>query len=250
MQPSEWSPTTGNPTACEPVTTTRTDLGMDYLWPLLAINPFVLVADSTPQHSEDMASVETPLQAIQVGVRLARANPVDMGWDSEWCNEDGSVVSQAEYNKRTETTQEDLAGAVWPYGFVFYVIAGGLALFGAERRIRTPVATLAKGCASHRPVVLGVQAEDHTRQENCLTSASRGRRSPGRLLLMCAWTAVSRSLLLANRRAQAGVVGVAACKASKCASCATSSGTSKRTCARISCKTRNTPEARSPHVDR
>lgn len=145
MQPSEWSPTTGNPTACEPVTTTRTDLGMDYLWPLLAINPFVLVADSTPQHSEDMASVETPLQAIQVGVRLARANPVDLGWDSEWCNEDGSVVSQAEYNKRTETTQEDLAGAVWPYGFVFYVIAGGLALFGAERRIRTPVATLAKG---------------------------------------------------------------------------------------------------------
>ncbi|WP_029069103.1 ABC transporter permease [Jonesia quinghaiensis] len=144
MTPSAYSPTTGDPISCEVSTVYTQDFGMNYLWPLLAVNPFVLVADSSPQPVETLAEETGPLAAVQLGVRYARSNPQDRDWDQAWCNEDGTVVSSAEHSARMEN-YGDIAGPVWPYGIALYTIFGGLALFGAERRIRTPIATLAKG---------------------------------------------------------------------------------------------------------
>jgi ABC-type transport system involved in multi-copper enzyme maturation permease subunit len=134
--PASW---TGNTTpVCEwqdqvqPVTHT------ERTWWLLAINPFVIVADAAPQPeiaARTGVSVD-PLGAIRTGVRSLRAGPaheVDQCWDQS--TNDVSPVAKPDVD----------TSAVWPWGLGANLLLGAAGVWIAVRRLRIPQRTLARG---------------------------------------------------------------------------------------------------------
>lgn len=148
MQPTKWDPDTGNPTQCAPVEMTYSNPRTDLTWWLLAANPFVIIADvhvAAPQAQLGGFSQEDPLQTISTGVRELRAGfEESYNYEAMWCNPDGSVVSETEFNERNNKPPRQ-AGAVWPYGIGIYLAVGALAVNRTANRLRTPYDQLAKG---------------------------------------------------------------------------------------------------------
>lgn len=104
-------------------------------WWLLAINPFVIVADAAPPAGEDAlrAGSVDPLAVIRVGVRTARTGPPAT---VDWCTwEDDYGMAD-----------EDLDDApVWPWGLAVNVLLGAGGVVVAVRRLRIPTDRLARG---------------------------------------------------------------------------------------------------------
>lgn len=151
MQASQWDPDTGQATQCAPAESYVSNPRTNLTWWLLAANPFVLVADvhvAAPNVNPENSSMydqEDPLNMISVGVRQLRANPVSLyTYEDPWCNPDGSVVSEAEANKRMNEPARQ-AGPVWPYGIGLYLAIGLLAINRTANRLKTPYDQLAKG---------------------------------------------------------------------------------------------------------
>lgn len=115
---------------CVWVKQTREEVRTDKIWGLLAVNPFVVVADATPGGS-DSQRVFDPLGGISSSVRSFRAGPserVDECWSQE-----------------RPTPPEPDAGPVWPWGLGALTITGLGATWVAIRRVRTPICRLPKG---------------------------------------------------------------------------------------------------------
>ena len=120
------------PVVRDSYTTTR--VRPDRTWPLLAPNPFVVLADSAPALPDRFdprtrARVPQPLDPLgELGnaIREARRPP-------------GEVEGFG------TTTQEDDPGPVWPYGLVFDVLLGVGAVAVTVRRLRTPAYRLPRG---------------------------------------------------------------------------------------------------------
>lgn len=110
-------------------------------WWLLAINPFVIVADAAPRPSSEahqMVSAD-PLGSIRNGVRTLRAGPaheVDQCWLQQ--SQSGDYVSPV--------TKPDVdTTAVWPWGLGANLLLGAAGVWLAVRRLRIPQRTLARG---------------------------------------------------------------------------------------------------------
>jgi hypothetical protein len=110
-------------------------------WWLLALNPFVVVADAAPSElpeTERGYTGFTPMRYISIGVRTARAG-ADPNEIREECYVD-DVGSPAETQNPSE-----IAGPVWPFGLAFLVVAGVGATLIARARLRTPIYRLPNG---------------------------------------------------------------------------------------------------------
>ncbi|MDA3626378.1 ABC transporter permease [Saccharopolyspora sp. WRP15-2] len=102
-----------------------------YVWWLLAPNPFVILGDAAPappmQFNPDTGREEPvismdPLSTIGLGARSMRMDMTDY-----------------------DRFQLYSSPAVWPYGLGFNVLVGAGALWLSARRLRTPARTLASG---------------------------------------------------------------------------------------------------------
>ena len=114
-------------------------------WWLLAVNPFVIVADAAPEAREPMSLVGDPLSAIRTGVRLARTGPAS---ELDWCSGaftpltvDGEPVEAA---SPVDAPEPDRS-VVWPYGLAVNLLLGAGGLVVAVRRLAIPQRRLARG---------------------------------------------------------------------------------------------------------
>jgi ABC-type transport system involved in multi-copper enzyme maturation permease subunit len=149
------------PTAADCVYVNREQQVMhpERTWWLLALNPFVVVADAAPSRKPVTFLGFEPLQLISDGARTAR-----MGVQAESLNEcwpelavaslelgpgegGGDVAAQQAFQAQEELQRERLnrVHAVWPYGFVFLGVLGAASTWVAVRRLRTPIRRLPRG---------------------------------------------------------------------------------------------------------
>lgn len=106
-------------------------------WWLLAVNPFVVVADALPPASG--TQISDPMTGIRYGVRAARLGPqepLDECW-SQW--------RDWEEEERERREEADALGAVWPWGLAFNLLLGAAGITLAVRRLTIPQATLPRG---------------------------------------------------------------------------------------------------------
>jgi ABC-type transport system involved in multi-copper enzyme maturation permease subunit len=109
-------------------------------WWLLAVNPFVVVADALPPLREgDGYTSFDPMTGIRYGVRMARLGGAPQPLQECWSSMDWRE------QERLERERADALPPVWPWGLVANLLlgAGGVAL--AVRRLSLPQSTLPKG---------------------------------------------------------------------------------------------------------
>jgi ABC-2 type transport system permease protein len=151
------APMPTGPTAADCVYVDRVQsvLHTERTWWLLALNPFVVVADAAPSRKPVTFLGFEPLQQISDGARAAR-----MGTTAESLNEcwpetqpaqglnAGSQQQQEQLMRQEQQLQRDRLNkvpAVWPYGFVFLGFLGAASAWVAVRRLRTPIRRLPRG---------------------------------------------------------------------------------------------------------
>lgn len=126
---TEWDSTTGEVTACDYETRTRYVTHTERIWWLLALNPYVLVADAAPETGSDSSD---PLSAIRSGVRQARA-----GESADWS------TCPSRISGVTEKDPSDTP--VWPWGLALNLAIGAGAVATTVNRLKTPQRKLARG---------------------------------------------------------------------------------------------------------
>lgn len=132
LQASEWDAETGEVTACEALPTEESVTHTERTWWLLAMNPYVVVADAAPGREVfDGASVD-PLSGIRDGVRSAR-NGSDGPYSS--CP---ATISGVEESKPS-------TAPVWPLGLAVNLLFAAGAVVLTVRRLRIPQGRLARG---------------------------------------------------------------------------------------------------------
>jgi len=110
-----------------PSTHTYEVLDTSRTWPVLAVNPFVVLADSAPvAPPDDRDDNVDPLAALQQAFRGARQ-------------------PQAFVQVGPSTVERAAPRPLWPVGLGINVALGAAALALAVRRLRTPSARLARG---------------------------------------------------------------------------------------------------------
>jgi ABC-type transport system involved in multi-copper enzyme maturation permease subunit len=113
-------------------------------WWLLAVNPFVILADAAPQ-TRTSAVVADPLAGIRTAVRAARTGPAA---EEDWCSgvfaeltSDGATVAESSPVQAPEPDRS----LVWPYGLAVNLLLGAAGLVVAVRRLAVPQRRLARG---------------------------------------------------------------------------------------------------------
>ncbi|WP_230684994.1 ABC transporter permease [Cellulomonas sp. JZ18] len=132
----------GHPTSaqCTTYTAERAVTHTERTWWLLALNPFVVVADAagtSPGGAEQAAGAGRldPLGTVSEDVRFLRGGPADVL--QECWTEDASPGAFGPERER--------AGAVWPYGLAVNLMLGVVGFVVAVRRLRIPQRTLPRG---------------------------------------------------------------------------------------------------------
>ncbi len=129
---------------CEWTTQTRSVVHTERTWWLLAINPFVVLADAAPTAPQDVDeygySNYGPLEAIQQGVRGARVGEGDQR-DECWSANYPAGVSADDF--RTIESSDNLP--IWPWGLTANLLLGAGGLWLAIRRLRVPYTSLSPG---------------------------------------------------------------------------------------------------------
>lgn len=137
---------TGNATDCTFREETWEQAHTERTWWLLAMNPFVIVADAAPsnddtRHPEDFYyGNQTMLGSIKYAVREARIGPPSV---ENWCymSGDNSLLPE-EVARLDELSRQS---PIWPYGLAFHTLLAGGALWLAVRRVDVPHGKLASG---------------------------------------------------------------------------------------------------------
>lgn len=131
------------PEDCEETVQTIEQTHTERTWWLLALNPFVVVADAAPASRVDPSSANDDaygyddadiFDMIQRDVREIRAGPsdkVDYCWDA--------ALGNPPDDRQLPTS------AVWPYGLASHLGLGATGLLVAVRRLRIPAGRLPKG---------------------------------------------------------------------------------------------------------
>lgn len=120
---------------CETYTASRQVVHTERIWWVLALNPFVIVADAAPRGSGDLVTGGfTPLRWISQGVRYAKAGPQEPVRE---CWSDAQPSGFEDIARR--------GGPVWPYGLGLMTLVGVGATAVAHQRVKTPVRRLPAG---------------------------------------------------------------------------------------------------------
>jgi len=145
-------PSSVEPTAadCVYVVRERTILHTERTWWLLALNPFVVVADAAPSRKPVTYLGFEPLQMISDGARTARMGTTPESLNECWPELASSPLANGgsqpqERQPPLERDRLNKVHAVWPYGFVFLGVAGAASTWVAVRRLRTPIRKLPRG---------------------------------------------------------------------------------------------------------
>jgi len=145
------------PTAADCVYVIREQevLHTERTWWLLALNPFVVVADAAPSRKPVTYLGFEPLQMISDGARMARLGTTPDSNNECWPElqqsqlqlDPGQVdgVPQKNPQQQLERDRLNKVPAVWPYGFVFLGLIGAASTWVAVRRLRTPIRRLPRG---------------------------------------------------------------------------------------------------------
>lgn len=124
--------------ACKVVERTDAVAHTERIWWLLALNPFVVVADATPPNPPDArATFFDPLEAIATGTRLAKQGPAP-GVVNDCYLVDGGTATVADQAPTPEQWAAQ-ASPVWPFGLVGLTLLGAGSAWIAVRRTTTPV---------------------------------------------------------------------------------------------------------------
>jgi len=146
-----------NPTAADCVYINRVQSTMhtERTWWLLALNPFVVVADAAPSRKPLNYLGFEPLQMISDGARTARMGTTPDSLNECWPETEptqaqlslgaGDGPVQQDQQLRLQRDRLNKVHAVWPYGFVFLGLIGAGSTGVAVRRLRTPVRKLPRG---------------------------------------------------------------------------------------------------------
>lgn len=131
-----YDPGTGEPQGCRTEPQARVLTYTNRSWWLLAVSPYVVVADAAPRPPAG-ADTSDPLTEIRDGVREARLGP---RFPIDEC-----TFSYTEEDERARAAERDALGVTWPAGLgsLFVLGAGFTAL--AVRRLRTPTRRLPTG---------------------------------------------------------------------------------------------------------
>ncbi len=150
--PSEGQPPQLSEADCTTFTRPQTVTHTERIWPLLALNPFVVVADAAPSRISETGTFAggfTPMRWISDGSRDARRGADEPDQVVDECLQT-VAGSEAEFERAQQL--KDAADrerrddhAVWPWGLGFLVALGGGSVLVAERRVRTPVRRLPSG---------------------------------------------------------------------------------------------------------
>jgi ABC-type transport system involved in multi-copper enzyme maturation permease subunit len=139
--------TTGYATNCQMREEVRNVSRTDLTWWLLAMNPFVIVADAAPSNDdlvqqERMYSTgsQTMLGSIKYGVRSARLGPALV---ENWCYQGEDQELLPEEVQRLDAMTH--LSPIWPWGLAFHALLAGGALWLAVRRVDVPHGKLANG---------------------------------------------------------------------------------------------------------
>ena len=116
-------------------------------WWLLALNPFVVVADAAPVRKPMTAMGFEPLQQISDGARMARLGPVPASTVRNECWPEFQQSGQNPDDPSNAVQRARLAAVhpVWPWGFAFLLAVGAGATLLGVRRLRTPIRRLPRG---------------------------------------------------------------------------------------------------------
>ena len=123
---------------------------MERTWWLLALNPFVVVADAAPSRKPVTYLGFEPLQMISDGARTARMGVTPESLNECWPELQSAqltegAVEQPGQQQQLERERLNKVHPVWPYGFVFLGVIGAASTWVAVRRLRTPVRKLPRG---------------------------------------------------------------------------------------------------------
>ncbi|MCL3859583.1 ABC transporter permease [Actinotalea sp. K2] len=112
-------------------------------WWLLAINPFVIVADAAPdavRPRDDYYGSFDPLALIRQGVRTARLGPPET---FNYCWRELEMTGQG-FGAGTSDDGRPLS-PVWPWGLSVNLLLGAAGVLFATHRLRIPQRTLPRG---------------------------------------------------------------------------------------------------------
>ena len=111
---------------------------------MLALNPFVVVADAAPSRPAREAALDagfTPMRWISAGARDARAG----AGASDGVHQECYIGTNLQESPDPLANAAARSGSVWPYGLGFLLVSGVGAALVAERRVRTPIRRLPNG---------------------------------------------------------------------------------------------------------
>jgi ABC-2 type transport system permease protein len=138
----EYDPDTGLPrdAECTIVTTYEYHAPrFDYVWWLLAANPYVVMADAAPTSYDSYDNPVDVFGFIKTGVRGAQQSPdLNPGWDEcDPANRNGRGPSARELIEESTPS--------WFVGLAIHLVLGGALLAGAISASRTPARKLSPG---------------------------------------------------------------------------------------------------------
>ena len=130
--PTDHSWESGEAPKCAWQTQTITQAHTERTWWLLAINPFVIVADAAPQASAPSNGFSVdPLGGIRTLVRQARTGPAA---ELDWCTETVAQLTGERSTSPVAARTPDRS-PVWPWGLAANVLLGAGGLAVAVRRL-------------------------------------------------------------------------------------------------------------------
>lgn len=123
---------------CETVQSQQNVTHTERTWWILAMSPYVVVADASPVPSGDVTSSD-PLTGIRNGVRALRLGP---SVTSDECSPSDAPLTQEQVDRQRRLSR---LSPTWPLGLAADLALGGLFTVIAIRRLRAPARTLPRG---------------------------------------------------------------------------------------------------------
>lgn len=140
--PANYQWDSGKAPRCEWRTETITRPHTERTWWLLAVNPFVIVADAAPEARADAAQYTfDPLGGIRTGVREARTGPTA---EQDQCTGVFEGLGERPSTSPVAPREPDRS-VVWPWGLGVNLLLGATGLMVAVRRLTIPQRTLPRG---------------------------------------------------------------------------------------------------------
>ncbi|MDX2025426.1 ABC transporter permease [Microcella sp.] len=143
----EFDPVTGYPeniVCLDPEVTTYTTPRFDYVWGILAANPYIVLADAAPTSFDSNGFPQDLFGSIALGVRSAQLSP-DLTSVIDECAAALAGDTSGAYPYETPREIFDRTVPSWFVGLLIHLVLAAAALAGAIARTRTPAGALPTG---------------------------------------------------------------------------------------------------------